>query len=62
MTIIADSRTTGRGMSAMVRRQDGEGAGGGEDRALRALMGAGLSEQTAREQLARLAAGDIWSG
>lgn len=62
MTIVAESRSTGRGTSARVRRQDGPESEGGEDRALRALIRAGLSEQTAREQLARLAAGDIWSG
>lgn len=62
MTIIADSRPASRGTSAMVQRQDSPEPGGGEDRALRALMGAGLSEQTAREQLSRLSAGDIWSG
>ena len=60
--IIADSNPTGRGTSAMVRRQDGPESGERQDRPLRALIGAGLSEQTAREQLARLAAGDIWSG
>ena len=33
-----------------------------QERMLRSLMSAGLSEQQARAQLARLAAGDVWGG
>ena len=35
---------------------------GEKEGTLRALMTVGMSEQTAREQIMRLAAGDIWAG
>ncbi|NUP75486.1 MAG: hypothetical protein HOQ07_12675 [Sinomonas sp.] len=33
-----------------------------QERLLRSLMKAGLSEQQARAQIARLSAGDVWGG
>ncbi|WP_168928757.1 hypothetical protein [Sinomonas albida] len=34
----------------------------GQERLLASLMKAGLSEQQARAQIARLSAGDVWGG
>jgi hypothetical protein len=62
MTIIAESRSSSAGASATVRRQEEPDPGSREERALRALVRAGMSRQTALEQISRLAAGDIWSG
>jgi hypothetical protein len=45
-----------------VRRQEEPDPGGREEHALRALIRAGMSRQTALEQITRLAAGDIWPG
>lgn len=62
MTIIAESRPSTTGVSATVRHQEDTDPGSREERTLRALVGAGMSRQTALEQIGRLAAGDIWSG
>lgn len=62
MTIINEPRPIPKGATAMVRCQDDVDLGGRQDFALRALMRTGMSEQTALEQIARLSAGDVWSG
>jgi hypothetical protein len=62
MEIVVGSRPAARGGAELVEYREALDSGRSQDRALRALMKAGMSEETAREQIARLAAGDIWSG
>ncbi|AMM31668.1 hypothetical protein SA2016_0983 [Sinomonas atrocyanea] len=62
MTIIAESRSASSVTPAMTRLQEESDPVGREEHALRALTRAGMSRQTEREQIRRLAGGDIWSG
>lgn len=65
MEIVVGSRTAPWGAPGLVRHQDAHEStdrSRPKDEALRALMTAGMSEQTAREQILRLSAGDVWSG
>ena len=62
MEIIVGSRSTARGGPGPSARQDHSQPGRRQNLALRALLEAGMSEETALEQIARLSAGDIWSG
>jgi hypothetical protein len=50
------------GVSGLLLNPEGHGAGPRKDPGLRALISAGMSEQTALELVLRLSAGDIWSG
>ena len=59
MEIIVEPRAAA---PAMPRFRKSEDLGGRRDLMLRSLVRAGMSEQVAREQLARLWAGDVWSG
>jgi hypothetical protein len=62
MEIVVGSRPAARGGAELVEYQEATTSRRAQDRALSALMRTGMSEETAREQIARLAAGDIWSG
>jgi hypothetical protein len=64
MKIVVESRLVPGGTPGLVRHQENleENPNYGKDEALLALMTAGMSEQTALEQIMRLSAGDIWSG
>ena len=62
MEIIVESRSTARGGLGLVKYQEDQQPGRRQDRMLRALVKAGMSEETALEQIARLSAGDIWCG
>ncbi len=60
--VVVESRPLPQGVSGQVPHQEQLDPGRWQDRALGALMGAGMSEQTAQEQVPRLLAGDVWSG
>ena len=62
MEIIVKSRPAPERMSSLSPDQEKPDVGQQQDPVLRALMSAGMSERTAREQVLRLSAGDIWSG
>jgi hypothetical protein len=62
MEIIVGPRTAAQGGLGLARHQEDVQTGRRRDRLLGALVTAGMSEETALEQIARLAAGDIWCG
>ncbi|WP_212746900.1 hypothetical protein, partial [Sinomonas gamaensis] len=58
---VAD-RSTPRGGLGLSGHQEDLLPGRGQDRMVGALLKAGMSEETALEQVGRLSAGDIWCG
>ena len=62
MEIIVGSRPAARVGRGLPGHQADPQPGRSQDRMLRALVRAGMSEEAALEQIARLRAGDIWSG
>ncbi|GEB65894.1 hypothetical protein SAT01_33420 [Sinomonas atrocyanea] len=62
MAITVESPSASGGRPATARHQKAPDLGRREEQALHALVKAGMSTQTAMEQIVRLAAGDIWSG
>jgi hypothetical protein len=62
MEIVVGYRSSPVGGTELVEYREALDPGRAQNRALPALMKTGMSEETALEQIARLAAGDIWSG
>ena len=66
MKIVVETQSVPWGALGMDRHQanleENLDRRGEKEGTLRALMTVGMSEQTAREQIMRLAAGDIWAG
>jgi hypothetical protein len=62
MAIIVGSGPAARGGLGLSTYHEAAPPGRRQDGMLRALVTAGMSEETAAEQIARLSAGDIWSG
>ena len=62
METIVGSRPAARGGPDLADHQEDPRPGRRQDRMIPALMKAGMSEEAALEQIARLSAGDIWCG
>ncbi|MCH6470051.1 hypothetical protein [Sinomonas terrae] len=62
MEIIVGSRSAAHGRPGLAGHPEDPQLGRRQNGMLRALLKAGMSEETALEQIARLCAGDIWCG